>query len=173
MALRVRIPPRVLRGQVQGGGQPAETSTKADCCPLSPAPCPLPFFRPVAQRTRAPDYGSGGPRFESWRRHFREIAQLEERPPWEREARGSSPRLSTGVRDGTGRSSARQSAGFGYQRPAVRIRASRLQDRWRVGRAGRLRAGANREGATRPRGFESPTLLFWLGPRSSGKVRAP
>ena len=126
-ALRVRIPPRVLRGtewQVQRtAGREMCRRPIAVPCTLSPVPC---CFAPVAQRTRAPDYGSGGPRFESWRRHFREIAQSAERPLWEREARGSSPRLSTGV--GTGRSSARKSAGFGYQRPAVRIRASRLQD---------------------------------------------
>ena len=86
-----------LDGQMElvagAAGQPAERRCEGPIavpCTLSPIPC---FQAPVAQRTRAPDYESGGPRFESWRRHFRDVAQLAERPLWEREARGSSPRV--------------------------------------------------------------------------------
>ena len=172
-ALRVRIPPRVLCGQVQGGGQPAETSTKADCCPLSPVPCPLRFFAPVAQRTRAPDYGSGGPRFESWRRHFSRDSSVGRAPALGAGGpRFESASLDWGARWGTGRSSARKSAGFGYQRPAVRFRASRLQDRWRVGRVADCARVLTARARPAP-GVRIPHPPLRLGPRSSGKVRAP
>lgn len=131
----------------------------AACCPLCPSP--VRHHAPVAQRTRAPDYESGGPGFESWRRHFRrfrDVAQPEERPLWEREVRGSNPRVSTGGRK---RDVAQpgQSARFGCERPAVRIRASRLMDRMEGWQSRPMRAGANREGVTHPRGFLPPLGL--------------
>ena len=106
-----------LRGSCGGcGGQPAEMMKKADRCPPFPVHFPRSVSAPVAQRTRAPDYESGGPRFESWRGHLRDVAQLAERPLWEREVRGSSPRVST-VGDRGDVAQPGQGTGFGTRGP--------------------------------------------------------
>ena len=105
-ALRVRIPPGVLR-RMRDVVQPDSrhgASVRVGRL-LSPVPCHLsPAVAPVAQRTRAPDYGSGGPRFESWRRHVRwktgRSSVSAERSLRVREARGSNPRVPTGRMQG-------------------------------------------------------------------------
>ena len=68
-AVGVRIPPGALWiGSRWMGGRrwPREAMPSRCPHPLEPVPC---CFALVAQWNRAPDYGSGGPRFESWRGH--------------------------------------------------------------------------------------------------------
>lgn len=78
----------------------------ADCCPLYPVPHPL-LSCPRSSADESAGLRIRRSQVRILAEAFRDVAQLAERPLWEREARGSSPRVSTGVVVGTGRSSAR------------------------------------------------------------------
>lgn len=101
---------------------------------------------PRSSVDRALDYESRGRTFESSRGHSRDMAQFGSAPDWGSGGR----RFESGYPDATGTSSTWRSAGFGSRRMSVRIARTRLMEGsaqwWATGLESR--AAGNGEGST-------------------------